>query len=161
MMSMSYGSSAVRAAPISVPAAWFGFLKRYLTCTASRFPALRMASISGYGGDLCLQQILAGLDQEHIDAAFDQSRRLLFVGRQHGVQPIWPREGSFVVGHDPATNLGCLWRKLLRATSPGGCGRFRLISRTLSRRFKSRREPRPSRRRCCLDDVAAYAEKSA
>ena len=40
----------------------------------------------GDGGDFRLQEVLAGLNQQYIDAAFDKRQRLFFIGRQHRVK---------------------------------------------------------------------------
>ena len=62
-----------------------GFLQRDLHLHGQALARFAHCLEHGYGRDLCLQQVLAGFDQQHVDSAFDQRRRLLFVGRQHRV----------------------------------------------------------------------------
>ncbi len=45
-----------------------------------------MHGVVGSGeGDLALEEVLAGLDEEDVDAAFDEGLALLHVGAEHGV----------------------------------------------------------------------------
>ena len=66
--------------------------------------------------DLRLQQVLTRFDEQHIDPAFDQRQRLLFVGRQHRVPTDVSERGQFCCRthrsrHEPRFVPG---RKLLR-----------------------------------------------
>ena len=61
---------------------------RSVTCTVTgrRLPAFCMASKMPTSHGFGLQQILAGFDQQHIDAAFDQGGGLLVVAGHHVVE---------------------------------------------------------------------------
>src|ERR1019366_9654721 len=41
--------------------------------------------VAGGDGDLGLEEVLAGFDEQHVDAALDERLGLLAVGRGHGV----------------------------------------------------------------------------
>jgi hypothetical protein len=86
-------SSTARAAPISEPSSMVPVASSVIwtwraPCGRSRdFAFARIADrvLAGGESDLGLQQILAGLDQQHVHAALDQRLGLLAVGRGHGV----------------------------------------------------------------------------
>ena len=84
-----------------------GFLQRDLHRHRQPLPGFPHRFEHADGRDLGLQQVLRGLDQQHIDAAFDQRRGLLLVSRNHRSKLMCPSDGSLVVGPiDPATNRG-------------------------------------------------------
>ena len=137
-----------------------GFLQRYLNLHRQPLPRLAHCLDHGDRGNLRLQQILAGLDQQHIDAAFDQRQRLLFIGRQHRVPTDvserrqfcgWPHrsgdEARFVLG-----------RKLLRHFA-GELRRLHVdLANFVAQIELAENQARPAER-VGLDDVASHAEK--
>ena len=162
MASTSKGSSAVSAAPISVPSSIVpGFLKRNLHLHREPLAGLSHRFEHADDGDLGLEQILRGFDQQNVDAAFDERGGLLF----EGLRP-WRRsrcaasDGSFVVGPiDPATKRGLSLVENCCATSFASCAALTLISRTRSSEIELRQNDGGTAEGVGLDDVAAHAEE--
>ena len=121
MMSTSNGSSAVSAAPISVPSSMVpDSCSVTCTVTGNRLPAFRMASRTPIVAILacsksCAVSISSTSTPPSIRAAACSSYAATIASK-----PMCPSDGSFVVGPiDPATNRGLSFVENCCATSFG------------------------------------------
>ncbi len=81
MTSGRMGSSAVRAAPISVPGS-IRPVSSMVTWTwiGTRRPAATMARLAGVDGGLGLEEVVDRLDEQQVDPAGEEGGGLLLVG---------------------------------------------------------------------------------
>ena len=141
MASTSNGSSAVRAAPISVPRSIVpDSCSVTCTVTGSRLPALRIASSTPMVAILACRRSWAVSTSSTSTPPSIRAVACSSNASTIASKPICPRDGSLVVGpNDPATKRGLSLVENCWATSRASCAALRLISRTLSRRSNSPR----------------------
>jgi hypothetical protein len=162
MHRLQTASSAVRAAPISVPSSIVpDSCSVTCTCTGRALASLPHRLQYADGRDLWLAVSLARSRlKAHPRRPRSTPRLALRKTATIASKPMCASDGSLVVGPiDPATNRGRSLVENCCRYSRASLAALRLISRTRSRRSNSASTMRGSAKGVGLNDVAAHAEE--